>query len=76
MTFDTVGNCCVDKEAAAVEANTAAAGEPDTAERGLLAAAAAAAAGCNCRIWCRLTETGVLDEEGVPEGVAPTLLLI
>ena len=72
-----MGNCCVDKEAAAVEANTEAAVDPDTAERGLLAAAAAAAAaGCNCRIWCRLTETGVLDEDGVPEGVAPTLLLI
>ena len=73
-----MGNCCVDKEAAAVEANTAADVDPDTAERGLLAAAAAAAAaaGCNCRIWCRLTETGVLDEDGVPEGVAPTLLLI
>ena len=50
-------------EAAVVEANTG------TDCKGVLVA------GSCCRIWWR-TESGVLDEDGVPEGVAPTLLLI
>ena len=54
----------MDMEAAVVEAKTG-----TDCCNGVLVA------GCSCRIWWR-TESGVLDEDGVPEGVAPTLLLI
>ena len=54
----------MDMEAAVVEANT-----------GTDCCSGVLVAGCNCLIWWR-TESGVLDEDGVPEGVAPTLLLI
>ena len=49
MTLATVGNCCVDSDAAAVEANTAAAVWPaaDTTWRGFLAVCCT---DCNCRI--------------------------
>ena len=50
MTLATVGNCCVDSDAAAVEANTAAAVWPPadcTTWRGFLAVCCT---DCNCRI--------------------------
>ena len=68
FTLATIGSCCVDNDAAAVEANTAVCAV-------CCCRAFFAGTDCSCRIWCR-TEMGVLEDDGVPEGVPPTLLLI